>query len=51
MLNTRTLDNHWDDKISDKPWIAPGLQPNYHNYNYNDSGLGFVVGGKFEEEL
>lgn len=42
LLNTRTLDNHYDPRIHEKAWIAPGSLKDY-KYNYNDSGLGYVV--------
>jgi len=42
LCNTRTLDNHYDPRVHEKPWISSGHLKDY-KYDYNDSGLGFVI--------
>ncbi|KRW99440.1 hypothetical protein PPERSA_12544 [Pseudocohnilembus persalinus] len=49
--NTRQLDNHYDNHIHQKHWIAPGLQKK-GKYNYTkDSGLGHKINTKEEQKL
>jgi len=42
LCNTRTLDNHYDPRVHEKPWIASGHLKDY-KYDYNDSGLGYII--------
>lgn len=40
------MDNHYDSNVHPSPWIAPGKEPP-NKYNYNDTGLGFVLRDKY----
>ncbi|KAL4468006.1 hypothetical protein ABPG72_015876 [Tetrahymena utriculariae] len=48
-LESRLLDNHIHDPHAN-PWKAIGITPPY-KYDYNDSGLGYIVKDKYQIKL